>query len=238
MTTETTVRGIPVEIVRKAIKHVHLAVYPPDGRVRIAVPLNVSDSLVHAALATRIDWIRRQQATFKARERETAREFVSGETHWFEGRRYRLRIREGPRSGVRVRPGNVLELTSPPNSDRRRRAAVLDNWYRARLRERVPGMIEEWAPVVGVQVGDWRLRRMKTRWGSARATSGRIWLNVELAKKPRAHLEYVVVHELLHLAVRRHSYEFTRQLDALLPHWRLVRDELGALPLGHESWPD
>ena len=241
MTTEstTTVSGIPVAVVRKDIKHVHLAVYPPEGRVRIAAPEGITDKAIHAAVASRLPWIRRQQASFRRQERETSREMVGGETHWYAGRRYRLRITErGGRPKVHIAGGQVMELVVPPGATTNERAALLDRWYRARIREEVPGLLDKWVPIVGVERPDWRIRRMRTRWGSCRTESNRIWLNVELAKKPKAHLEYIVVHELLHLAIRRHSSAFQARLSELLPHWQLMRSELGALPLGDERWPD
>lgn len=233
------VAGIPVAVVRKDIKHLHVAVYPPDGRVRIAVPEATSDEVVHAAIASRLPWIRRQQKGFRRQERESPRELVNGETHWFDGRRYRLRIVETRgRQGVRRVGNQTLELRVRPGASRDQREAVLERWYRDELKGQVPAMLDKWVPLVGVDRPDWRVRHMKTRWGSGRSGSRRIWLNTELAKKPRRHLEYIVVHELVHLEVRRHSADFIRRLDALLPHWRQTRDELGALPLGHERWPD
>jgi hypothetical protein len=226
-------------VVRKDIKHVHLAVYPPDGGVRIAVPEATSDDVVHAAIASRLPWIRRQQASFRRQERESRREMVNGETHWFDGWRYRLRIVETKRrQGVKLAGGQKMELLVRPGATAAQREAILDRWYRAQLKAQVPALLDKWVPLVGVERPDWRIRHMRTRWGTCRRESDRIWLNIELAKKPRRHLEYIVVHELLHLVVRRHSAEFTRRLDALLPHWRLMRDELGDLPLGHERWPD
>lgn len=241
MTTETstTVSGIQVSVVRKDIKHVHLAVYPPEGRVRIAAPEGITDKAIHAAVASRLPWIRRQQATFRRQERETSREMVAGETHWYDGRRYRLRIVErAGRPKVRIAGGQIMELLVRPGATTEDRAALLDRWYRARLRDQIPSLLDRWVPIMGIERPDWRIRRMRTRWGSCRTASKRIWLNVELAKKPRAHLEYIVVHELLHLAIRRHSAEFQARLGALMPHWQLLRSELGALPLGDERWPD
>ena len=240
-TTETATRvgGIAVAVVRKDIKNLHLAVYPPDGRVRIAVPEALSDAAIHTAVATRLAWIRRKQASFQRQARETARDMVNGETHWFDGRRYRLQVTESPgRPLVRLTRGRHLELRVRPGGSQADRARLLDRWYRAHLAAVVPAMLDEWAPRVGIARPDWRMRHMKTRWGSCRPESGRIWLNVELAKKLRTHLEYIAVHELLHLKIRHHDRAFQARMDELLPHWRLMRSELGALPLGHEHWPD
>jgi predicted metal-dependent hydrolase len=242
MTTETsvaTVHGLRVSVVRKPIKNLHLAVYPPDGRVRLAIPTGVSDTAARAAVAGRLPWIRRQRARFEQQARESARDMVNGESHWFEGRRFRLHVTEATgRSTVVISHHRTIELRCLPGSSSRERAAILDRWYRARLREVVPTLLGRWAAVIGVDTPDWRIKRMKTKWGSCSKTQPRIWLNSELAKKPRRCLEYVVVHELLHLDIREHGSEFQRRLDEVLPHWRMTRAELGALPLGHERWPD
>lgn len=242
MTTETsvaTVRGVRVAVVRKEIKNLHLGVYPPDGRVRIAVPIAVSDTAVRAAIAGKLPWIRRQQASFGRQARETVREMVSGESHWYQGRRYRLRVIGTPgRPPLVLVNRSTMELRCPPDATTQYRAAVLELWYRDRLRGLVPPLLDIWSPIAGVDVPDWRIKKMRTKWGSCSEKSNRIWLNVELAKKPRRCLEYIVVHELVHLVERHHNRHFQALLDRLLPHWQFVRAELGSLPLAHHSWPD
>jgi hypothetical protein len=164
---------------------------------------------------------------------------VSGESHWYLGRRYRLRVVEAPgRPSITIVNHSTMELRCLPGTTAERRSASLERWYRRRLREIVPPMLETWAPVLGVEVSDWRIRKMKTKWGSCRATERRIWMNVELAKKPRRCLEYIVVHELAHLIERRHNGRFQSLLDRSLPRWQLLRAELGTLPLAHDIWPD
>ena len=234
-----TVGGLRVFIVRKDIRNLHLGVYPPDGWVRVAVPTAISDAAVRAAVAGKLGWIHRQQSNFRDQARDTARQMVSGETHWFEGRRYQLHVVEVPgRSKVTLRGGSKIELRCPPGSTVHERVAILDRWYRARLNEVVPGMLEMWSTKIGVEVPSWRAKRMRTKWGSWSASSGLVWLNLDLAKKPRRALEYVVVHELLHTIERRHDGRFQALLDQFLAHWRLTRGELADLPLGHYSWPD
>ncbi len=241
MITENTmtVGGLRVFIVRKDIRNLHLGVYPPDGWVRVATPIALPDTAVRAAVASKLAWIRRQQITFRGQARDAARQMVSGETHWFEGRRYRLRVVESPgRSSVTLRSGAKMELRCSLGSTVEQRAAILDRWYRARLSDIVPGLIETWSDRIGVDVPRWRAKRMRTKWGSWSAASGIVWLNLELVKKPRRALEYVVVHELLHGIERRHDDRFQALLDHFLPHWRLVRAELADLPLTHYPWPD
>jgi predicted metal-dependent hydrolase len=242
MTTEDqtiSVAGIEVLVVRKEIRNLHLGVYPPDGHVRIAVPSVMPDSAVRAAVAMRLDWIRRHRGNFEGQARESAREMVTGESHWYLGRRYRLSIVETTeRTGVRIVNHSVMELRCRSQSTARERTLILEQWYRARLRTLAAPLIRAWAAELGVCVGDWRIRKMKTRWGSCGIENERIWLNLELAKKPRRGVEYVVVHELAHLRERRHGTTFQTLLDEHMPRWRFLRAELGSLPVPafDESW--
>ena len=232
-----TVRGISVEIVRKDIKHLHLGVYPPSGRVRVASPSRLDDDAVRLAVISRLGWIRRQQAEFAQQERQSQREFVTGESHYFWGRRYRIDMIEhnGP-PAVRLPNNTTMELRVRPGSDREVREAVLHRWYRHQLRAELPALVAKWQPRVGVIVNDVRIKKMKTRWGSCNAGAGRIWLNLELVKKPPACLAYILVHEMVHFLERHHNERFRALMDALMPQWRLYKDELNRAPLAHETW--
>lgn len=240
MTTDQrhiTVRGISVEIVRKDIKHLHLGVYPPSGRVRVASPSRLDDDAVRLAVISRLGWIRRQQAEFAQQDRQSQREFVTGESHYFWGRRYRIDMIEhnGP-PAVRLPNNTTMELRVRPGSDRGVREAVLHRWYRHQLRAELPALVAKWQPRVGVIVNDVRIKKMKTRWGSCNAGAGRIWLNLELVKKPPSCLAYILVHEMVHFLERHHNERFRALMDALMPQWRLYKDELNRAPLAHETW--
>lgn len=234
--TETThdlqVSGLRVVVVRKAIKNLHLGVYPPDGRIRVAVPLAVSDAAVRVAIIGRLRWIRQQQAAFAGQARESVREMVSGETHWVEGRRLRLRVTETRGRPAVLAGRRFLELHVPTDSSVQRRRALLDRFHRRRLRETVPPLLEKWQARLGVEVAAWGIRRMRTKWGSCNERTRRISLNLELAKKPAECLVYVVVHELLHLLVRRHDERFVTLMDQHVPRWREIRATLNQHPLG------
>ena len=238
-TNRLEVGGISVEVVRKRIKHLHLGVYPPEGRVRVAAPMRLDDDAVRAAVISRLAWIRRKRAEFARQPRQSRREFVSGESHYFEGRRYRLAVVEstGP-TGVRLRNNAWMEMRVRPATGREAREAMLYRWYRARLRERVPEILAEWEPRIGVRVADWRIRRMKTRWGTCNAAARRIWLNSELAKKPLPCLEYVVVHEMVHLVEPSHDERFREIMDRAMPGWPLRADELNRSLLPDEGWEE
>lgn len=226
-----------MEVVRKDIKNLHLGVYPPNGRVRVAAPLRVSDSAVRLAVVSKLGWIKRQQAGFASQERESEREMVSGESHYYLGRRFRLRV--VPNDGttkVVLRGRSYLELHVAPDLTPRQREQALQRWYRRRLRELIPPLIAKWQPLLGVEVAEWGIKKMKTRWGTCNVEARRVWLNLELAKKPLACLEYILVHEMVHLLERYHNERFLELMDKLLPQWRLHREELNRAPLAHEDW--
>lgn len=232
-----TVRGTPVEVVRKEIGNLHVGVYPPTGRVRVAAPLRLDDDAVRLAVISRLGWIRRRQAGFERQDRQSEREMVSGESHYFQGRRYRLAVLEyaGPPT-VRLPNNTTMALCVRPGTGRRRREAVLQEWYRRRLREQLPPLLAKWAPKVGAPVAEVRIKRMKTRWGSCNVAARRIWLNLELAKKPASCLEYILVHEMVHILEWHHNDRFREVMDTLMPPWRLCRVELNRAPLAHEEW--
>ncbi len=231
------VRGIPVEVVRKDIKNLHVGVYPPNGRVRVAVPLRLDDEAVRLAVISRLGWIHRQQAAFEKQDRQSHREFVTGESHYFQGRRYRLDVIEhdSPPS-VHLPNNTTIELRVRPGTSREKREAVLQQWYRTWLKEQLPPLLAKWEPKVGVTVEEVRIKKMKTLWGSCNATARRIWLNLELAKKSASCLEYILLHEMLHFLERHHNERFLELMDTLMPTWRLYREELNRAPLGHEKW--
>jgi predicted metal-dependent hydrolase len=224
-------------VVRKAIKNLHLGVYPPNGRVRVAAPLAVSDQSVRLAVIGKIGWIRRKQARFEAQPRQSKREMVSGESHYVWGRRYRLDVTDciGTPS-VCLRNNRTMALHVRRGATREKREAILHRWYRQLLRDELPKLIAKWQPLLQANVADWGIKKMKTRWGTCNKTARRIWLNLELAKKTPSCLEYVLVHEMVHLLERRHNDRFREYMDRLMPLWRSYREELNRAPLSHESW--
>ncbi len=231
------VGGIRVEVVRKGIKNLHLAVYPPHGRVRVAAPLAVSDDAVRLAVVNRMGWLKRQRAKFDAQSRQSIREYVSGETHYFLGQRYRLKLVDGANAGkVYVHGSRSLELHVRAGSDQAIRERVFLAWYRQELRDRAAPLIEKWASVMEIPIPAWGIKRMKTKWGTCNVAARRIWVNLELIKKPPQCLDYIIVHELAHFFERNHSDRFVALMDRFLPHWPLAREELNAEPLSHEDW--
>lgn len=231
------VSGIPIKIVRKTIKNIHLGVYPPDGHVRVAVPQHVTDDNVRLAVISRLKWIKEQQARFQSQPRQSQRQLVTGESHYFFGKRYRLEVveRRGSHQVV-IKNNRTLQLLVNPGTTQLNRALLLNEWYRQQLKERIPELLSQWEPVIGKTVTDWGVKKMKTKWGSCNITQKRIWLNLELAKKPVDCLEYVLVHEMVHLLERNHDKKFIAYLDHFLPRWRQFRDILKSEPLKDEKW--
>ena len=229
--------NLEIEVVRKDIKNLHLGVYPPEGRVRIAAPLRVNDEAVRLFAISKLSWIKRQQAKFEKQRRQSERDYVSGESHYFKGRRYLLNVvyqQSAPK--VVVRNKTHIDLYVREGCDREGREQVMLRWYRRQLKKELPGLIAKWQDITGVGVQDWGIRLMKTKWGTCNVEAGRIWLNLELVKKPPRCLEYIVVHELVHLLERRHNERFVAYMDEYLPQWRACRDELNEGILGHTKW--
>lgn len=225
------VADVEVEVHRKRIRHLYLRVGPPDGRLRVSAPLRLDEDSIRRAVTKRMSWIRRQQERQRRRERESDRSLQSGERHYVEGTGCRLHVttHDGP-PYVRLLDESTLEMGVRPGTGRDERADLLAAWYRERLKSSIPRLIAAWEPFMGVTVKEWRIRKMKTRWGSCNVRYGRIWLSLELAKKPMECLEYVIVHEMAHLIEPSHNRRFWGILDRHLPDWRTRRDELNRLP--------
>ena len=231
------VQEITVEVVRKDIKNFYIGVHPPNGQVRASAPLTFDDDAVRMAVISRLSWIRRQQATFIKQDRQSQREFVTGESHYFAGRRYRLDVVERDAPPKVWLPNNTkIALRVRPGSDRNTRESIIHRWYREHLRSQLPPLLGKWKAKLGVSVNEVRIKKMKTLWGSCNIEAKRIWLNLELAKKPSSCLVYILVHEMVHLLEREHNDRFRELMDKHLPQWRTYRDTLNRAPLAHENW--
>ena len=227
---------IAIAVKRKDIKHVHLSVHPPSGRVTLVAPKGTRPEVVRAYAASKLGWIRDQQAKLRGQARETPRQFVERESHSLWGRRYLLSVREEEaKPSVRLNHRSIT-LTVRPSSSRAKRAAVMHEWHKSLLHDAVPELIRRWEPKLGVEVAGYFLQRMKTKWGGCNHRARNIRLNTELVKKPKDLLEYVVVHEMLHLIEPTHSEQFLTLMSKHYPTWREARAELNELPLGAETW--
>jgi predicted metal-dependent hydrolase len=227
---------IAIALTLKDVRNTHLSVHPPMGRVTLVVPKGTRVEVARAYAIRKLGWIREQQAKLQAQARETPRRFVERESHYLWGRRHLLSVVEkDARPAVSV-DHRTITLTVRPGSTEEKRRAVIHEWQKALLHEVLPPLIAKWEAKLGVKVSRYFLQRMKTNWGSCNPRAARIRLNTELVKKPRDLLEYVVVHEMLHLIEPRHSDRFTLLLDQHYPTWREARAELNELPLAAVEW--
>lgn len=228
--------SITMQLNRKAIKNLHISVLPPDGRVRVSAPESMTETAIRMAVISRIPWIKKQQSDFAKQPRQSDREMVSGECHYLWGRRYRLNLIE--RSGkheIKLGRGR-LHLYVNPATTLENKALVLSSYYRDALKARIAELLPVWEDKIGVTAANWGVKKMKTKWGSCNIQAKRIWLNLELAKKPPECLEYILVHELVHMLERNHNERFKGYMDKLLPDWRERRDLLNRMPLAHNNW--
>lgn len=219
--------GIDLHVVRKDVKHVRISIRPPHGEVRVSAPRHVSERALRRLLLPKLPWIRRKQTEINARGVQLQPEFVTGEVHHFRGQGYRLVVHEGETSEVRL-AGETIEMRVPVGADRQKRGAVLERWHRRQLCERVQPLRESWEARLGVKAAEVRIRRMKTRWGSCNTRARRVWLNLELVKRSDDCLEYVLVHELVHLLEGSHGPRFWRLMDEHMPGWQQHRQALKA----------
>lgn len=223
---EICVKDITLEVERKKIKNINLRVYPPDGHVRVSAPMRCSEDVIRSFICLKIDWIRKHQAKIMQRNTRAPLKYIDGELHFFRGKQYRLQVIEKAVKPHVETDGDALLLYVRPGTDEEKRRAVLYEFYRCRLRQELPGIINRWAKYMGVSVNGFGIKKMKTKWGTCNRKARRIWINLELAKKPPECLEYIVVHELAHLLERYHNSTFYGYMDRFLPHWRIYRKEL------------
>ena len=227
---------IVIAVTRKDVKHVHLSVHPPRGRVSLVVPTSTRPEVARAYAISKLGWIRSQQAKLRAQARETPRRFVTRETHYLWGRRYLLSVVEEDRRPTVRLDHRRLTLTVRPGATKAKRAEVMHEWHKRLLHEVVPVLIKKWEAKLGVAVSAYFLQRMKTKWGGCNARAGTIRLNTELVKKPKDLLEYVIVHEMAHLREPTHSAKFVELMTRHYPNWQTARVELNELPLAAEEW--
>lgn len=229
---------VSIALNRKAIKHVHLSVHPPNGRVTMAAPEGTRIEIARAYAITKLRWIREQQVKLRAQPRETPRKYVERESHYLWGRRHMLTVVVRDTKPTVTVDHRKIVLTVRPKASKAKRTAIMHEWHKELLHQVVPTFISRWEPRLGVRVKDYFLQRMRTKWGSCNHRAGHIRLNTELVKKPKDLLEYVIVHEMVHLLEPHHSPKFIALLDKHYPSWREARAELNALPLSAEDWAE
>lgn len=225
--------GITIDIQKKNIKNMHLAVLPPDGKVRVSAPMHLSDESIAMFVRTKLGWIKKQQEKFANQPRQSEREYISGETLYVFGKQYFLRVMYSYKGNSLVLKGNEAILTVRKESTARQREAFVNEWYRDLLKERINVYLPKWEQITGLYCNSWQTKYMTTRWGTCNTNTRKIWLNLQLAKKPIECLEYVILHELAHLKVKNHGKDFIAILDTYMPYWRDTRKLLNELKLDY-----
>lgn len=239
MSTNTeviSVANIEVDVIRKDIKNMHLGVYPPKGRVRLSAPQETDPEVIRLFAISKLGWIKKHIRNFEAQPRESKRIFKSGESHFYKGKRYLLEVNEQATKNEVELIGKKMYLHIKGDPSLEKREKVLREWYRKALKSKIPKLLQKWENIIGVRVDDWNVRLMRTKWGACNIDEKRIILNLELAKKPVICLEYIIVHELVHLLERHHNNVFIKHMDHYMPKWRFHRDELNRLPVAHMDW--
>jgi predicted metal-dependent hydrolase len=236
MTTQLLVGDIVVDVEHKDIKNVHLSVHPPMGRVSISAPARMRVETIRLFAISRLEWIRRQQTVLRQQERESPREYLDRESHYVWGKRHLLSVVQTvERRSVVVGHGQLV-LTVRPGLATATKEAAIAQWYRDQIKAAVPNLIDKWAPRIGVDVKRFHIQQMKTKWGSCNSGAHTIRLNTELAKKPKECLEYVVIHEMVHLLEPTHNARFVALMDQFVPQWQHTRQSLNRLPIRHANW--
>lgn len=231
-----SIGNIEVEVVKKNIKNIHLAVYPPNGKVRLAAPLEVNDETLRLFAISKLVWIKRQQKKFNLQDRQTERKYVNRETHYFLGKKYLLKVIEGCKLANVEVTKNMIVLSVKNGATLAQKQSLINEWYRAELKKLVPAIVDKWEKQMGVQVEEWGIKQMKTKWGTCNIKAKRIWLNLELAKKPVKCLDYIIAHEMIHLLERHHNDLFLAYMNKFVPNWKQIKNELNKLPVSHVDW--
>ena len=232
------ISGITIEVQKKNIKNLHLVVAPPDGKVRVSAPMHLSDDSIKMFVRTKLGWIKKQQEKFEKQPRQSEREYVSGETLYVLGQQYFLRVEYSYKGNSLILSGNEAILTVRKESTASQREAFINEWYRALLKEKIEMYLPKWENITGLHCDSWQTKYMTTRWGTCNTNTRKIWLNLQLAKKPIECLEYVILHELAHLKVRNHSKDFVAIMDQYMPYWRETKKLLNDLKLDYMESSD
>lgn len=219
------ISGIPIEVCKKDIKNMHLYVKPPNGNVTVSAPLSMSDEAIERFVRTKVSWIKKQVGKFDNQPRQSEREYVSGETLYVWGKQYYLQTENGNKNSL-VLFGDKAVLTVRKESTAEQRENFIREWYRELLKAEIARLLPKWEKITGLKATNWQTKYMTTRWGTCNTKTGKIWLNLQLAKKTPVCLEYVILHELVHLVEKSHNERFVSLMDKYMPMWREVKTTL------------
>jgi predicted metal-dependent hydrolase len=227
---------VKIDVIQKDIKNVHLSVYPPSGKVKISAPNRMDLETIRVYAISRLSWIRNQQKKFRDQEREAPRDYISNESHFYNGKRYLLKVIEHNAPAKVELKHSAIELYVRPNSSIEKKQAVLEDWYRHELKSKVTELIPKWEERMNLSVNEFGVKKMRTKWGTCNSEKKRIWLNLELAKKPPHCVEYILVHEMVHFFEKNHNEIFIAYMNKYMPKWRSFKQELNKIPLGFVEW--
>lgn len=210
----------------------HLYVKPPNGGVTVSAPFAMSDEAIERFVRTKISWIKKQVARFDSQPRQSEREYVSGETLYVWGKQYFLQTEYGNRNAL-ILSGNTAVLTVRRESSAEQRENFVREWYRGLLKAEIARVLPGWEKKTGLKAASWQTKYMTTRWGTCNPKAGNIWLNLQLAKKTPECLEYVILHELVHLIEKNHTERFVLLMDKHMPMWREIKTKLNGQTLDY-----
>jgi len=236
MVSQIKLGDIAVDVVLKDIRNVHLSVHPPTGRVRISAPSRMKMDTIRVFAISKLAWIRQQQKKLREQARETVREYLDRESHHVWGRRYLLEVAENEGPPFVALKHRRMILGVRPQTSRAARDEILASWYREQVKAEVLDFIAKWESLLGVRVRQVFVQQMKTRWGSCNPRTRTIRLNTELARKPKDCLDYIVLHEMVHLLEPKHGERFIALMDQFMPRWQFLRQRLNRLPIRHADW--
>lgn len=228
-TTVLQVNNVDIDVVKKNIKNIHLAVYPPDAKVRISAPFGYDDETIKLFAVSKWAWIKDNIETVKNQTRIPPKDYISGESHYLFGKRYMLKVVEGKKSSIDKEGVNKLIMTVRKNATKDSKKRLMESWYRKQLTDKLNVLIPKWEETTGLQISSWQIKKMKTRWGSCNIARRSINLNLELAKRQPKEIEYVILHELSHLVERTHNQRFIAHVEKFMPNWKLYRKDLNSL---------
>jgi len=225
---QITVAGIAIKVTKKNVKHLRIVAYPSSGEVRISSPRNIPDSEVKDFANAKAGWIKKHVGNPAIKQVDKNPGFENGSTHFIWGKPYTLKMVDSAiRHNLYVNGSHVIEMCNQRCKTFEQRERALREWYRGSIKRKIPGLIKKWEPVMRMEVSDWGVKKMKTRWGTCNTKAKRIWVNLELAKRDPDLLEYIVVHEMTHLLERNHTKRFYKLMDSFLPHWRALDQQIG-----------
>lgn len=229
--TKITIDDIAIEITKKNIKNIRLSVHPPNGEVKVSAPKRMTEEGIRLFVVSKLSWVKKQRSRFENQEKIPEMEYISGESHYYFGERYLLNVIYGStnKSNVEIRNDEYIDLYIKNGSDKEKREKVMKEWYRKELKAVIPQVIEKWEKIMNLKVNDWGVKQMKTRWGTCNINAKRIWINLDLVKKPHHCLEYIVVHEMAHLIERGHGDKFKAIMDKYYPNWKKMKAELNGM---------